>query len=57
MERKRNPGRLALVAPTLDYAEPVIGRRYAPTRWLQPGYERNHPLRCSPGKTLNRWVN
>jgi hypothetical protein len=21
-----------------DYAEPVIGRRFAPTRWLHPGY-------------------
>jgi hypothetical protein len=24
------------VAP--DFAEPVIGRRFAPTRWLHPGY-------------------
>jgi hypothetical protein len=23
-----------------DYAEPVIGRRFAPTRWLHPGYAR-----------------
>jgi hypothetical protein len=22
-----------------DFAEPVIGRRFAPTRWLHPGYE------------------
>jgi len=21
-----------------DFAEPVIGRRFAPTRWLHPGY-------------------
>jgi len=23
-----------------DCAEPVIGRRFAPTRWLHPGYSR-----------------
>jgi hypothetical protein len=22
-----------------DCAEPVIGRRFAPTRWIHPGYE------------------
>ena len=22
-----------------DFAEPVIGRRFAPTRWLHPGYD------------------
>jgi hypothetical protein len=22
-----------------DFAEPVIGRRIAPTRWLHPGYD------------------
>jgi hypothetical protein len=21
-----------------DFAEPVVGRRFAPTRWLNPGY-------------------
>jgi hypothetical protein len=34
---KRNPG----PAPRdrfPDFAEPVIGRRFAPTRWLHPGY-------------------
>jgi len=25
-----------MLAP--DFAEPVIGRRFAPTRWLHPGY-------------------
>jgi len=24
---------------TPDFAEPVIGRRFAPTRWLHPGYD------------------
>jgi hypothetical protein len=23
---------------TLDVAEPVVGRRFAPTRWRHPGY-------------------
>jgi len=31
----RNPGFLVGVFP--DFAEPVIGRRFAPTRWLHPG--------------------
>ena len=22
-----------------DFGEPVIGRRFAPTRWLHPGYK------------------
>src|SRR5882724_900131 len=36
MEPLRNPGLLVGVFP--DCAEPVIGRRFAPTRWLHPGY-------------------
>jgi hypothetical protein len=27
-----------------DCAEPVIGRRFAPTRWLHPGYRLAVPI-------------
>jgi hypothetical protein len=33
MERKRNAG-----TGIPDCAEFIIGRRFAPTRWLHPGY-------------------
>jgi hypothetical protein len=31
--QRHNPGRLVP-----DFAEFIIGRRFAPTRWLHPGY-------------------
>jgi hypothetical protein len=41
MERLRNAG-----TALPDFAEFIIGRRYAPTRWLHPGYGHAHsPLR------------
>jgi hypothetical protein len=36
---QRNPGILPANGPAPDFAEPVIGRRFAPTRWLHPGYK------------------
>jgi hypothetical protein len=30
-----------------DFAEPVIGRRFAPTRWLNPGYEAQNRVEIS----------
>jgi hypothetical protein len=38
MQRLRNPGFLVGVFP--DFAEPVIGRRFAPTRWPYPSRTR-----------------
>jgi hypothetical protein len=35
---KRNAGRSGRAARTPDYAEPVIGPRFARTRWLHAGY-------------------
>jgi hypothetical protein len=35
---QRNPGAVRAVRDP-DFAEPVIGRRFAPTRWLHPGYK------------------
>src|SRR5215216_577033 len=35
---KRNPGPASPRTNSPDYAEPVIGRRFAPTGWLHPGY-------------------
>src|SRR5665213_1532944 len=32
-----------------DFAEPVIGRRFAPTRWPHPGYALLHPFMSSKG--------
>src|SRR5712692_12086873 len=37
----RNDGVWIVLAP--DFAEPVIGRRFAPTRWLYPGYDAGSP--------------
>ena len=37
MERSAIRGLLQIRSP--DLAEPVIGRRFAPTRWLYPGYD------------------
>jgi hypothetical protein len=34
----RNPGFSTALMEFLDCAEPVMGRRFAPTRWLHPGY-------------------
>jgi len=34
-------------APAPDCAEPVIGRRFAPTRWLHPGYATTPPARTA----------
>lgn len=31
-----------------DVTEPVIGRRFAPTRWLHPGYELRPLLQLQP---------
>jgi hypothetical protein len=39
---KRNPGFIPQSALVPDCAEPVIGRRFAPTRWLHPGYLANN---------------
>src|ERR1700738_2695517 len=45
---KRNPGPCAIPAiPAPDFAEPVIGRRFAPTRWLNPGYGQSLRLKIS----------
>jgi hypothetical protein len=41
MERSENPGRHRRFP---DCAEPVIVRRFAPTRWLHRGYESSLPL-------------
>src|SRR6266508_1659004 len=38
--------------PISDFAEPVIGRRFAPTRWLHPGYKLKAACYCGP-KTWN----
>jgi hypothetical protein len=38
MERSAIRERAEHQAPAPDFAEPVIGRRFAPTRWLHPGY-------------------
>jgi len=43
MERKRNPG-----PPSPHSAEPVIGRRFAPTRWLHAGYTNLSPRSAPP---------
>jgi hypothetical protein len=50
MERQRNAGQAAPLIP--DFAEPVIGRRFAPTRWLHPGYERREDSPYITGSTL-----
>src|ERR1700676_1977705 len=45
---KRNPGPCAIRAiPAPDFAEPVIGRRFAPARWLNPGYGKSLRLKIS----------
>jgi len=38
-----------------DFAEPVIGRRYAPTRWLAMTAERPFDRLAAPQKTQVRW--
>jgi hypothetical protein len=37
-EARLNPGRRSRIRVAADGAEPVIGRRLAPTCWLHPGY-------------------
>jgi len=56
---KRNPGPPFRMDGIPDYAEPVIGRRFAPTRWLHPGFKisGHNPLRCPSGKTPKPSVN
>jgi hypothetical protein len=42
-EAKRNPETVSQTAKLIpDFAEPVIGRRFAPTRWLHPSYVLTH---------------
>src|SRR5260370_31904283 len=46
----RNPG--TNVTPAPDCAEPVIERRFPPTRWLHPGYLLT---KVANGAIVRRW--
>src|SRR5207253_1485915 len=40
VERKRNPSQWRNRGEMMGFAEPVIGPRFARTRWLNPSYKR-----------------
>jgi hypothetical protein len=40
----------------MGFAEPVIGRRFAPTRWLSPSYQPNRQPRLIERERLIREI-